>query len=36
MTRDKEGRLGLAERTLIESGKEHGFEVVASKDGHAP
>ena len=26
-------RLGLAERTLIEAGKEHGFEVVASKDG---
>ena len=25
--------LGLAERTLIEIGKEHGFEVVASKDG---
>ena len=26
-------RLALAERTLIEAGKEHGFEVVASKDG---
>ena len=23
----------LAERTLTEAGKEHGFEVVASKDG---
>jgi type 1 glutamine amidotransferase len=33
VTRDKEGRLALAERTLIEAGKEHGFEVVASKDG---
>ncbi len=31
--RDKEGHLGLAERTLIDIGKEHGFEVVASKDG---
>ena len=31
--RDKQGHLGLAERTLIEIGKEHGFEVVASKDG---
>jgi uncharacterized protein len=29
----KEGRLGLAERILTEIGKEHGFEVVASKDG---
>ena len=29
----KGDRLGLAERTLIEIGKEHGFEVVASKDG---
>jgi type 1 glutamine amidotransferase len=27
------GRLALAERTLTETGKEHGFEVVASKDG---
>ena len=33
VTRDKEGHLALAERTLIEAGKEHGFEVVASKDG---
>ena len=33
VTRDKEGHLALAERTLIEVGKEHGFEVVASKDG---
>jgi uncharacterized protein len=33
VTRDKDGRLALAERTLIETGKEHGFEVVASKDG---
>lgn len=29
----KNGRLGLAERILTEVGKEHGFEVVASKDG---
>jgi type 1 glutamine amidotransferase len=27
------GHLALAERTLTETGKEHGFEVVASKDG---
>jgi type 1 glutamine amidotransferase len=31
--RDKEGHLGVAERILIDIGKEHGFEVVASKDG---
>jgi type 1 glutamine amidotransferase len=29
----KDGRLGLAERILTEIGKEHGYEVVASKDG---
>ncbi len=29
----KDGQLGLAERILTEIGKEHGFEVVASKDG---
>ena len=29
----KDGKLGLAERILTEIGKEHGFEVVASKDG---
>jgi len=29
----KDGKLGLAERILTEVGKEHGFEVVASKDG---
>ncbi|MHC5539740.1 hypothetical protein ACYOEI_16095 [Singulisphaera rosea] len=29
----KEGKLSLAERILTEAGKEHGFEVVASKDG---
>lgn len=29
----KNGQLGLAERILTEIGKEHGFEVVASKDG---
>ena len=29
----KGGKLGLAERILTEIGKEHGFEVVASKDG---
>jgi type 1 glutamine amidotransferase len=27
------GKLALAERVLTEVGKEHGFEVVASKDG---
>jgi uncharacterized protein len=27
------GRLGLAERILSDIGKEHGFEVVVSKDG---
>jgi uncharacterized protein len=31
--RDKNGGLGMAEKILIEIGKEHGFEVVASKDG---
>ncbi len=29
----KDGKLSLAERILTEIGKEHGFEVVASKDG---
>jgi type 1 glutamine amidotransferase len=29
----KNGQLGLAERILTEIGKEHGYEVVASKDG---
>jgi uncharacterized protein len=29
----KVGKLSLAERILTEVGKEHGFEVVASKDG---
>jgi uncharacterized protein len=29
----KVGKLGWAERILTEIGKEHGFEVVASKDG---
>jgi type 1 glutamine amidotransferase len=29
----KDGKLSLAERLLTEIGKEHGFEVVASKDG---
>ncbi len=29
----KGDKLGLAERILAEAGKEHGFEVVASKDG---
>ena len=29
----KEGKPALAERILTEIGKEHGFEVVASKDG---
>ena len=29
----KDGKLGLAERVLTEIGKEHGYEVVASKDG---
>jgi type 1 glutamine amidotransferase len=29
----KEGKPGHAERILTEIGKEHGFEVVASKDG---
>jgi len=29
----KGDKLGLAERILTEVGKEHGFEVVASKDG---
>ncbi len=29
----KDDQLGLAERVLTEIGKEHGFEVVASKDG---
>lgn len=29
----KDGQLGLAERILTDIGKEHGFEVVASKDG---
>jgi type 1 glutamine amidotransferase len=29
----KDGRPALAERVLTEVGKEHGFEVVASKDG---
>jgi type 1 glutamine amidotransferase len=29
----KDGKLSLAERILTEVGKEHGFEVVASKDG---
>jgi type 1 glutamine amidotransferase len=29
----KGGKLSLAERILTEVGKEHGFEVVASKDG---
>jgi type 1 glutamine amidotransferase len=29
----KDGKLSLAERVLSEIGKEHGFEVVASKDG---
>ena len=32
VTRDG-GRLALAERILTEAGKEHGFEIVASKDG---
>lgn len=29
----KGGELGLAERTLIEIGKKHGFDVTATKDG---
>src|SRR5947208_3528239 len=29
----KDGKLSHAERILTEIGKEHGFEVVASKDG---
>jgi type 1 glutamine amidotransferase len=29
----KDGKLGHAERILTDLGKEHGFEVVASKDG---
>src|SRR3954451_5809317 len=29
----KQDKPGLAERILTEIGKEHGFEVVASKDG---
>jgi type 1 glutamine amidotransferase len=29
----KDGKPSLAERTLTELGREHGFEVVASKDG---
>jgi uncharacterized protein len=29
----KDGKLGLAEQILTDLGKEHGFEVVASKDG---
>jgi uncharacterized protein len=29
----KDGKLSLAERVLTEIGKDHGFEVVASKDG---
>jgi len=29
----KDGKLSVAERVLTEIGKEHGFEVVASKDG---
>lgn len=29
----KDGKLGHAERILTELGKQHGFEVVASKDG---
>ena len=29
----KDGKLGHAERILTELGKEHGFEIVASKDG---
>lgn len=29
----KDGKLSLAERILTEIGKEHGFDVVASKDG---
>ncbi len=29
----KDGKLGLAEQILTEVAKEHGFEVVASKDG---
>jgi type 1 glutamine amidotransferase len=29
----KDGKLGLAEQTLTDIGKEQGFEVVASKDG---
>jgi uncharacterized protein len=33
ITRKEEGKLSLAERVLTEIGKEHGFEVVASKDG---
>ena len=33
VTRKEEGKLALAERVLAEVGKEHGFEVVASKDG---
>jgi type 1 glutamine amidotransferase len=33
VTRKEEGKLALAERILTEIGKEHGFEVVASKDG---
>ena len=32
VTRQK-GELALAEKTLIELGKKHGFEVTASKDG---
>jgi uncharacterized protein len=31
--RPKDGGLSLAERILTEIGKEHGFEVVATKDG---
>src|SRR5262245_42740942 len=29
----KGSELGLAEKTLIEVGKKHGFEVTATKDG---
>lgn len=29
----KDGKLGLAEQIVTDMGKEHGFEVVASKDG---
>lgn len=31
--RGRDGGLGMAERILTDLGKEHGFEVVASKDG---